>query len=340
MIRRLTAAALVAVALAGCGGGEEETERELSPGTLRIGYVGDLDGRDRELVNAARVAVEELNASQGGIDEKLRVELVPADTAGSPRRAGEAARGLVRRGIRILVLPCASDEQRAVVRAVRRALSVATCNHDPALWLGYPRAWAVGMGSNRQAAALAGYLDDEGFRRVELLGRGPVLRYLEKTLGDRALKGGSGDADAVVYESAPAPAADEVPAIGTDAIEGQAPEGAVFTTYGYPEPGRETDEFYVRYRTLVGRRAQRSESALGYDAIRVIGAVVADAQSTEPALLVEVFREGFELRGALGPIGYAGGGARNPETEVVVVRIEDGRETLVERRDPDDVPAP
>jgi ABC-type branched-subunit amino acid transport system substrate-binding protein len=341
-LRRLaTAAALLAVTLAGCAGGEEDTERELAPGTLRIGYVGDLRGRDRELLNAARVAVEELHASHGGIDEKLRIELVPRDTSGQPSRAAAGAGALVRDGVRVLVLPCEPAQQAAAAAAARRALSVATCNQNPALWLRFPRAWPVGMGANRQAAALLGYVDDMDFQRLQLVGESRVLDYLAESLGDRAVsETEAADVDAVVLGAAPALVIPEVPVVGTDAMEGGASDGAAYTTYGFPEPGRETDEFYVRYRTLVGRRPARSEAALGYDAIRVISAVVTEAQSTDPRLLVQVFREGFELRGALGPIRYAGDGARNPDVEVAVVTVEEGRPTLLERLDPEEVPPP
>lgn len=339
-MRRLATAALLVVTLAGCAGGEEDTERELAAGTLRIGYVADLRGRDGELYNAALVAAEELNAAHGGIDEKLRVELMLADSIGSPEGAANAARVLLRRGARVLVLPCVPEQQRAVARVARRLLSVATCNHEPALWRRYPRAWPVGMGANRQAAALAEYVQDQGYRRLALRGESRVLEYLAEIVGDQVSTAGSGEADAVVVDGPALPVRAGLPVVGTDELEGATIDGTAYTTYGFPEPGRETDEFYVRYRTRVGRRPARSEAALGYDAIRVISAVVSEAQSTDPRLLVQVFREGFELRGALGPIRYAGDGARNPDVEVAVVTVEDGRPTLVERRDPDEIPPP
>jgi len=53
-----------------------------------------------------------------------------------------------------------------------------------------------------------------------------------------------------------------------------------------------------------------------------------------------VSADGLEVDGALGKITYPGGDEHNPETEVALVKVENGKFALVEKGVPEDVPDP
>lgn len=140
----------------------------------------------------------------------------------------------------------------------------------------------------------------------------------------------------------------DTPVVGTDGMDtglhlqagGASAEGTVFTTFGFPEPGSATDDFYEKYKERFGSRPDGSFTALGYDAIKVIEAAILDAGSTDPEALRQSLSDGLEVEGALGTITYPGGGEHNPETEVAVVKVENGKFALVEKGVADDVPEP
>jgi branched-chain amino acid transport system substrate-binding protein len=113
--------------LAACGGDDDEgdeaapatTEEEngeggggLSAGTYKIGFVESITGRlafyDPVFAQGMKVAINQINA-EGGVDGKLKLELVERDGKSEPAAGAIAARELVAEGGQFGVTPCDAD---------------------------------------------------------------------------------------------------------------------------------------------------------------------------------------------------------------------------------------
>jgi branched-chain amino acid transport system substrate-binding protein len=140
----------------------------------------------------------------------------------------------------------------------------------------------------------------------------------------------------------------DTPVVGTDGMDtglhlkagGKSAEGTVFTTFGFPVPGSATDKFYDQYAAKFGSRPDGSYTALGYEVFKVLEAAIEKAGSTDPADIAKTLSDGLEVDGALGKITYPGGGEHNPQTEVALVKVENGKFALVKKGVPEDVPEP
>ena len=363
----MLAAALVAVWLAdGCGG--DDAGDELAAGTFEIGYDRDTGGplaeRDRQIVVGARIAVADVNRL-GGVDQKLRLSLVPRVEGVdavilpcAPERQADAARAA----------------------AAMRVIAIAPCNGDPTLASRFRAVWPVAVGANVQAARLAEHLHGEGEAGAAVIVDTVVpyaallARYFRTAARRAGLAVSQADLDTVraqperlasLAETAPVVVAAVLPVdaawlgrrlravrpgvrlAGLDTIESgrllgrnaSALDGLEFTTFGFPEPGLEVDELYEKYKALAGRRPDSSSIVLGHDAVKVVEAAIDDAGSTAFPALLEV-RPGLEVGGAVGQIEYPEEGDANPSADVPLVRIEEGRPTLVDSRVPADAPPP
>jgi ABC-type branched-subunit amino acid transport system substrate-binding protein len=292
------AAALVAsvAALAGCGG-EEGHGRELVPGRVTVGVVAG----EPPVAKGVRVEVNRIN-NAGGIGGALTVELV----SGSAQR-------LVARGVRLIVLPCRLG-LAAAARAASDggAIAVAPCD-DGVLPERLPGVYPTGLSPEAQAAALTEQLGGEA-RRV-LPARTPRGARVHALL--RLGSEGEGIA------SPDAPEGVEPPP--------DAPEGTVFATYGFPDPGSRVDEFAERFKAVFGGRPGSILAALGSDSASVLAYAVELAQSTRPEHVAESFEEGFEVRGVLGEVVFPGGTHR-PEVAAAIVRLERGKLRTVATR--------
>jgi ABC-type branched-subunit amino acid transport system substrate-binding protein len=103
-----------------------------------------------------------------------------------------------------------------------------------------------------------------------------------------------------------------------------APEGTVFATYGFPDPGSRTDEFYERFKAVYGRRPEAIVAARASDGLSVLANAIELAASVQPGFVSAAVREGFDVRGVLGNIEFEGGTNR-PRVDATIVRIIDGR---------------
>ena len=348
MSRRLALLALAPL-LASCSGGSQAHDTQVAAGTITIGYAADLP-RDRELVNGVSVALRQINGL-GGIDGALKIKLLVrnahADAAGTTR-------ALVRAGAQVLILPCDVGAQRSAARAAGQVLSFATCDYDPSLVDRLRRVWAVGLPATIEAAALMDYARNQGYEKLYLAraaetgGDGAQLgRYLRKAARDRRLHlvASPRAADALVSTRG---AADTTallrhhkPVLATDLVDSRAilrGNGIVFTTFGFPDPGYATDEFYERYLSYYGDRPDSSRSALGYVTIKLFERAVNRAGSARVDAVTRVLR-GLRWGSPLGHAEYPGN-ERNPRVSVAVVRVEDGKLDLVTRASPAEVPAP
>jgi ABC-type branched-subunit amino acid transport system substrate-binding protein len=304
--RVIAAVAVVAVVLAaGCGGSEEE-DLELQPGTLEIGVLvapGSDSARADAVASGARIAVDEIE-NAGGVGGALRLRL-----AVGPERM------LRRRGIRLLILPCAGERLPSP-----RSLAVAACGRAGR------RVVAAAMGAGDQGRALADYADRQGAEAVFVpQAQDERERRVRAALVDAAaereltLVDDRDEADLAVGLAAPV-------TVGPIAAE----EGTVFATYGVLEPGNEIDELLERHRFLFGDRPESVEPALGYDAVRVLAVALEEAGLTTPAAVAAEVRRGIELRGAFGEIAYPGRTTR-PRLEIAITRVRNGRLELADR---------
>jgi hypothetical protein len=287
--RRTPLVLLAAAVLAGCGG-EDEPERELEPGgQARIGVVDT----ERLVAEGARVEANRIN-NAGGIGAALAVDLERGSTA-----------QLLDAGVRLLILPCRRG-LLAAARAVeeRGALAVAPCD-DGRLDPVPARVFTVGLSPPAQAEALADRVD----------GTASVLRA-QTPRGRRVAalldleEGGSSRVSPDAPERAQAPP--------------DAPDGTLFATYGFPEPGSRTDDFYERFRAVFGRRPESIVAALSSDALTVLASAIEEAASLQPGLVAAELRGGLETRGVLGEIEFPGETNR-AAVEAVIVRLRDGR---------------
>lgn len=280
-------ALLLGLALAGCIG-EEDPERELPQGSeVRIGIVGP----ERLVAEGARVETNRIN-NNGGIGGAATIALVRG-----------TVEQLARRGVRLIVLPCRKGVLRAAHAAERaRVLAVAPCD-DGVLDAASRFVFTSGLSPAGQAEALRGREASRELPATTARGE-RVAALLELETGG------------------------EVP-VSPDAVERVvpppgAPEGTLFATYGFPDPGNRTDEFYERFRAVYGRRPESIVAALASDAVSVLATAVEEAGSPRPDLAAAELRDGVEVRGAMGTIEFAGGTTR-PEVEAFLVQLRDGR---------------
>jgi hypothetical protein len=290
---RRAAVVLMVVAAAGCGG-EDEPERELEPGGRVV--IGVVAG-ERLVFEGARVEANRIN-NAGGVGGALTVGL-----------ARGPVEQLLAAGIRLLVLPC----RRGLVAAARaaaeaRALAVAPCDDgvlDPRL----RRVFTSGLSTGAQAEALAEHVDGSAQRVLTPTTRRGVRvsRLLEL------------ERDGSTVASPDAPERVQAP---------DAPDGTVYATYGFPEPGNRTDEFYERFKAVYGRRPESIVAALASDALTVLAGGIEHGASVQPGLVAETLRAGLEVRGVLGEIVFEGETNR-PTVDAMIVRLEDGRLRVV-----------
>lgn len=143
----------------------------------------------------------------------------------------------------------------------------------------------------------------------------------------------------------------DTPVLGSDAIDspttlalGDAAEGVVYTSAGYPAPGGTLEKFYGDYVAKFGGDAQTDVSpyaATAYECIKLIEAAIAKADSTATAAIRDALSGIADFQGVTGSKITLAGTNRIALRDVALIRIEKGAKTLVKmlRPDPADVPA-
>lgn len=90
----------------------EENGEGLSEGTYKIGFVESITGRlafyDPVFAQGMKVAISQIN-DEGGVDGKLRLELIERDGKSEPAAGAVAARELVAEDVQFAVTPCDAD---------------------------------------------------------------------------------------------------------------------------------------------------------------------------------------------------------------------------------------
>ena len=285
---RLGLLALVAL-IAACGGGDEP-ERELQPGgSVTIGVVNG----ERLVREGARVEANRVN-NAGGVGGALTIRL-----------ARGSVDQLLARGVRLFVLPCRLELAEAAEAVAKGgAFAIAPC--DDGVLEGSSRIVFTGLSPRAQAEALSGFVAGEAGRELPpQTARGTRVE---------AFLGLESEGSSIVSPDAP----ERVVA------PPGAPEESLFATFGFPEPGSRTDEFYERFRAVYGRRPETILSALAADAVNALAAAIELAASTSPELVAAEVQEGFEVRGVLNELSFPGETNR-AEVEAVIVRLRDGK---------------
>lgn len=141
----------------------------------------------------------------------------------------------------------------------------------------------------------------------------------------------------------------DTPVISMDGVDSQATidaggnavNGLVFTTHGFPAEGTPTADFWQRYEAKNGKAPDSVFAATGYDLVKVIEAAVKKAGSTDPSKVRDAINELRDVQGATGTITYQGQD-RIPLKTVYLVEIADGAFRMLGTETPaaDDIPAP
>ena len=183
-------AALVGLALAGCGS-DDENGGDAGGGAanekkeeLVIGYAATVSGfsanADQAGVLGARTMVDKLNA-EGGIDGHP-VKLVVKDMRSEPAQGGPVTQELLDAGAAIVLGPPFPSQAAGVVRTAARedvpVLSVTSTGPEFTLVGGNP-AFLTAFGDNAQAAAVAEYARDQGMETSFYM-TSPDLNYTSK----------------------------------------------------------------------------------------------------------------------------------------------------------------
>jgi ABC-type branched-subunit amino acid transport system substrate-binding protein len=107
------------------------------------------------LENGVAVAVDELDAQRGS---RVRIKLVTKTLDGLS--AAAVRQKLRAAGATALILPCDTDSQYPLAAAAAGSgvLMLAPCDPEPSAGQRYANYWAVGMGANAEAAAIAHYM--------------------------------------------------------------------------------------------------------------------------------------------------------------------------------------
>lgn len=143
--------------------------------TLRIGVAtaqtGALAPFDGPVIDGFKLAVEEINAG-GGIDGKIRIELISKDVRSDVAQTAIATQELVDAKVDVLVTPCDADPSFAAAAIAQEAEipAFSTCASSPTLPLmGGDYMFSNFPGDNVQATASAQWAIDKGLKSAYLL---------------------------------------------------------------------------------------------------------------------------------------------------------------------------
>jgi len=143
--------------------------------TLKVGTATALTGAlayaDVPVAEGMHLAVKEINAA-GGIDGKIKIELVEKDVRSDAAQTSIAAQELVDDGVSVIVLPCDSDPALAAVGVVSAAEipAISTCASSPTLpKVGGDYIFSNFPGDNVQATVSASWAYDQGFRTAYII---------------------------------------------------------------------------------------------------------------------------------------------------------------------------
>lgn len=177
----LTAA--IAISLSACGGDDDTDTSSASPagaasglgdGPIKAGYIAALSGFlapfDTPITQGSKLAVEDINGD-GGIGGTNPIELDIQDMKSDAATVVTVTQQLIDDGSQVLLPGCNTDFQVAAASVAQREnrLMFSPCNADPTISERFPVYFPVGMGGNRQAAAMADYVKSQNQNNVYML---------------------------------------------------------------------------------------------------------------------------------------------------------------------------
>lgn len=142
---------------------------------LKVGYNGALTGLqapyDQPSLQGAELAVKQINAA-GGIDGKIKIELISRDMRSETAQSAVVAQELVDLGINVMITPCEVDPSIAAGQIATAAgiPAISSCASTPTL----PAAvgefmFANYTADNLQAAASGVYAIEQGYKTAVLV---------------------------------------------------------------------------------------------------------------------------------------------------------------------------
>jgi hypothetical protein len=293
---------VVVAFLAACAG---ESEEDLRPGPITIGVVHAEGERETLVARGVQVAVGRINGF-GGIGGAAPIQLV-----------GGPVERLLDREIGLLVLPCDQEAARAASIAVADAAAVAVAPCDDGGLPSRAGVLRLGLSPEQQADVLVRHAPDPLSLLPSATPRGRLVERLVRERADVAASEPNAGADAPE---------NVLPPPGT-------PDDVVFVTFGFPDPGRETDEFYERFKAMFGQRPESIVAALAADALDTLALAIEESASSDPTTVAEYVREeGLTIDGVLGELEVEPGETR-ARSPWVVLRTARGRFELVARSD-------
>lgn len=140
----------------------------------------------------------------------------------------------------------------------------------------------------------------------------------------------------------------ETPVIGADGLDspeipkalGDAAEGLVFTTHGFPEPGSDYAAFIDGLTEFQGKAPEAPGlAALGASTVQLIAAAAEQAESSDPHAIGAALASLADVPTVTGSVTYEGTDGV-PIKPVALVRVENGEFVLVDTITPSFIPAP
>jgi branched-chain amino acid transport system substrate-binding protein len=363
-------------------------QQALGP-SIKVGFDAALSGFlapfDSLVTNGAKIATDQINAA-GGINGKTKIDLVLKDQKSDAATVVTVAQDLIDSGAQVLLPGCNLDYQVALASvAQRKNIPVfSPCNADPTVSSQFSVYNPVGVGGNRQVAALESYVAGKGYKNIWVLNSNDngyvkvITKYIKanaklyhlnvvgqdnyKVLGTDfssnitkiqhaskkpdAILTGAFAPDIAVFVKQLRAAGVNTPVFGTDGCDtqltlttgGSAANGLTFTTFAFPKPGTATAKLYSDYKAKFGKTPDSAYVALGYNAIKVLAASIGKANSTDPKA-IRTALQGLKVSSPTGTIAYPNG-APNPQVNVALVTVKNGKFQLVKEINPTKVAAP
>jgi branched-chain amino acid transport system substrate-binding protein len=182
-VAAVAASLVVAFSVAACGssGGSSSPSSSSSSSpssglgtSLHVGFDAALSGFlapfDSLVTNGAQIAVQQINAA-GGINGKTKINLDIRDQHSDAATVVTVAHDLIDSGAKILLPGCNLDFQVAVASiAQQQHVPVfSPCNAAPTVTDEFSVYNPVGVGGNRQVAALLTYVSSKGYKTIWVL---------------------------------------------------------------------------------------------------------------------------------------------------------------------------
>jgi branched-chain amino acid transport system substrate-binding protein len=143
--------------------------------TFKLGFLGGLTGYlapyDQPSLDGLQFGVDEANAA-GGLQGKMKVELVSRDMRSETAEAAVMAQELVNEGVNFLIVPCDLDPAIAAgqIAAAAGIPAMSSCASTPTLpGIVGDFMFSNYTADNLQAAALAGYAQKQGYKNALIL---------------------------------------------------------------------------------------------------------------------------------------------------------------------------